>query len=49
MAGKYSVPAEIRAFKPAGISTNVKVVKGNHYVYEHLRVTDPVRRLLLKW
>lgn len=42
MAGKYSVPAEIRALKPAGISTNVKVVKGNYYVYEHLRVTDPV-------
>ena len=41
MAGKYAVPAEIRALKPEGISSNVKVVKGNYYVYEHLRVTDP--------
>lgn len=42
MAGKYSVPAEIRSMKPKGIASNVKVVKGNYYVYEHLRITDPI-------
>ena len=42
MAGKYTVPQEIRAMKPQGISCNIKVVKNHFYVYEHLRVTDPV-------
>ena len=41
--GKYSVPPEIRALKPKGISCLVKKIDGHYYVYEHLRVDDPNR------
>ena len=36
--GKYSVPDEIRKFKPVG--TMVKVINGHYYVYEYKSVTD---------
>ena len=44
MSGKYTVPAEIRAMKPEGISSTVKQIGGHYYVYEHLRVRDPETR-----
>lgn len=38
MAGKYAVPAEIRATKPKG--TMVKKIPGGYYVYEYRTVRD---------
>lgn len=37
--GDYSVPAEVRAFKPKG--SMVKRIKGNYYVYSHSQSKDP--------
>ena len=38
-----TVPAEIRALKPAGVSCFVKKIRDSYYVYEHLRVPAPAR------
>lgn len=38
MAGKYAVPAEIRAMKPKG--TMVKKLSGGYYVYTFTSIRD---------
>ena len=39
-SGKYKIPNNILIKKPSG--TTVKCIKNNYYVYEHLRITDPI-------
>ena len=46
--GSCTVPAEIRALKPQGVSCFVKKIRNSYYVYEHLRVPDSKRPGKLK-
>ena len=41
--GSCTVPAEIRALKPADVSCLVKKIRNSYYVYEHLRIPDLTR------
>lgn len=47
--GDYSVPAEIRALRPAGVDCIVKKISGHYYVYGRKKVDDPKRPGRTKW